>query len=165
MGTTSSSSYWGAPLQLAVQLAQVISLANHPPYEGNGFRKRYRSSSGRVVWECELEYFTHRFVASPVRDSNHLTNHPEALPLSPAFPLTAAIHDLSYIFNLSCRIDLSWILVAFLVGWEAVVRVSGLNGHGLSLNWTNLILGGLRTRSIVILDGEGHVGSVIAGCP
>ena len=80
-----------------------------------------------------MEYFTHRFVASSVRDSNHLTNHPEALPLSPAFPLTAAIHDLSYIFNLSCRIDLSWILVAFLVGWE-----SGREGE--RLKWPRLIL-------------------------
>ena len=39
-----------------------------------------------ILWGRELEYFTHWFVAS-ARDSNHLTNHPEALPLSHTFPL------------------------------------------------------------------------------
>ena len=114
----------GPRLQLPV-CAQVISLPNQPQlYEGRGFRKKVitRTRCLELWWAsfvepagCELEYFTQigisqigifhtdRFLASSaLRDSNHLTNHPQALPLSPAFPHSAAIHDLSYIFSLSC---------------------------------------------------------------
>ena len=146
-----ASSYLGGPLLQLPVYPQVISLANHRAAiwmvsEKISHHSRVKFQWGRVVWGCELEYFTHRFVASSVRDSNHLTNHPEAPPLSPEFPLSAAIHDLSYIFNLSCWIDLSWILVGFLVGWEA-----GRESEGLKWAWLILklatILGGLRTRS------------------
>ena len=142
---------WGAPSFNCLFTRKSFPLPIiEPPYEWFWKKISYYSCVkfqwGRVVWGCELEYFTHRFVASSVRDSNHLTNHPEAPPLSPEFPLSAAIHDLSYIFNLSCWIDLSWILVGFLVGWEA-----GRESEGLKWAWLILklatILGGLRTRS------------------
>ena len=53
-------------------------------------------------------------LCAPLRDSNHLTNQPQAAPLSPAVP-RSPLFMISRIFSaqLSNGIDLSWILVSF----------------------------------------------------
>ena len=91
------------------------------------------------LWSCELEYFTHWFVAT-VRATSGFQSPDQSAPgstsvsLGPAF---SVIHDLSYIFRPA--VQQNWLVVDFsdflVDGTTVVVRVSGLNADGLSLNW------------------------------
>ena len=93
----------------------------------------------KCLWSCELEYFTHWFVAT-VRATSGFQSPDQSAPGSTSVsrgPAFSAIHDLSYIFRPA--VQQNWLVVDFsdflVDGTTVVVRVSGLNADGLSLNW------------------------------